>query len=75
MKLNIGWLAKDIVNQLWFTVALYCLLGLAAALSALFLDRFIPDAVSSQIGADAVDRILGIIAASMLAVTTFSLST
>lgn len=75
MKLNIGWLAKDIINQLWFTVALYCLLGLGTALSALFLDRFIPDAVSSQIGADAVDRILGIIAASMLAVTTFSIST
>jgi uncharacterized membrane protein len=75
MKLNIGWLAKDTANQLWFTVALYCLLGVAAALSALFLDRLIPDAVSSQIGADAVDRILGIIAASMLAVATFSIST
>jgi uncharacterized membrane protein len=75
MRLNIGWLAKDIANQLWFTVALYCLLGVAAALSALFLDRLIPDAVSSQIGADAVDRIPGIIAASMLAVATFSIST
>jgi uncharacterized membrane protein len=75
MKLKLGWIAKDVVNQLWFTVALYCLLGVGAALSALFLDRWIPDAVSSQVGADAVDRILGIIAASMLAVTTFSIST
>lgn len=75
MKLNIGWIAKDVGNQLWFTVALYCLLGVAAALSALFTDRLIPPTFSSQIGADAVDRILGIIAASMLAVATFSIST
>jgi uncharacterized membrane protein len=75
MKLNIGWIAKDVGNQLWFTVALYCLLGVAAALSALFTDRLIPQTISSQIGADAVDRILGIIAASMLAVATFSIST
>ena len=75
MRLKLDWIAKDVANQLWFTVALYCLLGVAAALSALFLDRFIPGAVSSRVGADAVDRILGIIAASMLAVATFSIST
>lgn len=75
MRLKLDWIARDVANQLWFTVALYCLLGVAAALSALFLDRLIPDAVSSRVGADAVDRILGIIAASMLAVATFSIST
>jgi uncharacterized membrane protein len=75
MKLKLGWIAKDVGNQLWFTVALYCLLGVAAALGALFTDRLIPQTVSSSIGADAVDRILGIIAASMLAVATFSIST
>ncbi|CAN5353963.1 DUF2254 domain-containing protein [soil metagenome] len=75
MNLNLRWLVQDIKSQLWFTVALYCALGLLAALGALFLNRLIPDSVSSQIGADAVDRILGILAASMLAVTTFSIST
>lgn len=75
MKLNFKWLFRDIRQQIWFSVALYCLLGFIAAISALFLDPFIPEGVSSKIGADAVDRILGIIAASMLAVTTFSIST
>ncbi len=75
MKLNLRWLLRDLVNQIWFTVALYCLLGILVALSAVLFKRFIPASVSSQIGADAVDRMLGIIAASMLAVATFSLST
>lgn len=75
MKFNIGWMAKDIANQLWFTVTLYCLLGITAALSALVIDRFLPQTMSGEIGADAVDRILGIIAASMLTVATFSIST
>lgn len=75
MKLNIRWLFRDLTNQIWFTVALYCLLGIVVALGAAMLKRFIPETISSQIGADAVDRMLGIIAASMLAVATFSLST
>lgn len=75
VKLNFQWLVQDLKNQLWFTVALYCVAGFAAALGALFVNRLIPDSVSSQIGADAVDRILGIMAASMLAVATFSIST
>lgn len=75
MKRNIGWIARDIGSQLWFTVALYSLLGVVAALGALFTDRLISQTLSSQIGADAVDRILGIMAASMLTVATFSIST
>ena len=72
---NIRWLLQDISKQLWFTVALYCLLAVATALSALVLDPLIPSSVSSKVGADAVDRILGILASSMLAVATFSIAT
>lgn len=75
MSLNLQWLLRDIRSQLWFTVALYCALGVGVALGAQFLAPLIPATVSSQIGADAVDRVLGIIAASMLAVATFSIST
>jgi len=75
MKLNLRWLFRDLVNQIWFTVALYCLLGILVALGAVLFKRFIPESFSSSIGADAVDRMLGIIDASMLAVATFSLST
>jgi uncharacterized membrane protein len=74
-KLNWRWLFRDMTKQLWFTVASYCLLAIGTALSALVLDPLIPSDVSSQIGADAVDRILGILASSMLAVATFSIAT
>ena len=75
MSLNLRWLFQDIVKQLWFTVALYCVAAVVTALSALVLDPLIPSGMSSKIGADAVDRILGILASSMLAVATFSIST
>ena len=55
MKLKLRWLWKDLTSQLWFTVAMYCLLGVGTALSALVLDPLIPSDVSSSIGADAVD--------------------
>lgn len=69
------WRLRDASKQLWFTVAVYCVVGIVTALSALVLDPLIPMDVSSKIGADAVDRILGILASSMLAVTTFSIAT
>ena len=69
------WRLRDATRQLWFTVAVYSLVGIVTALSALVLDPLIPMDVPSKIGADAVDRILGILASSMLAVTTFSIAT
>jgi uncharacterized membrane protein len=39
------------------------------------LQDYIPESLPARIGADTVDKILGIIASSMLAVTTFSFST
>lgn len=69
------WRLRDATRQLWFTVAVYSVVGIVTALSALVLDPLIPMDVSSKIGADAVDRILGILASSMLAVTTFSIAT
>lgn len=64
-----------LAKRLWFRAALFSLLGVATALLAVVFADFIPDSLSTRIGADAVDRILGILASSMLAVTTFSLST
>ena len=55
--------------------ALFSLLAIATALVAIVAEPYIPRDVPTKIGADAVDNILGIIASSMLAVTTFSLST
>ena len=70
-----AWVFRNLSRQLWFTAGLYSLLGVVTALSALVLEPYLPIELSTKIGADAVDRILGILASSMLAVTTFSIAT
>lgn len=69
------WLLSQVVRRIWFRASLFSLLGIATALLAIVASPYIPSDLPAKIGADAVDNILGIIASSMLAVTTFSLST
>lgn len=69
------WALARLTKRLWFRASLFSLLGIATALLAIFFKDFVPASLPTRIGADAVDKILGIIASSMLAVTTFSLST
>ena len=69
------WVTSQLTKRLWFRASLFSLLGVATALLAVVFKDLIPESLSARIGADAVDKILGIIASSMLAVTTFSLST
>ena len=69
------WVTNQLTKRLWFRASLFSLLGVATALAAVVFKDFIPESLSARIGADAVDKILGIIASSMLVVTTFSLST
>ena len=69
------WLLIRTTKRLWFRAGLFSLLGVVTALLAVVLRDHIPIDLPGKIGADAVDKILGIIASSMLAVTTFSLST
>ena len=69
------WVTNQLTKRLWFRASLFSLLGVATALAAVVFKDFIPEPLSARIGSDAVDKILGIIASSMLAVTTFSLST
>lgn len=69
------WVVAQITGRLWFWSVLYGGLAVATALAAIWLAPFIPDQVSAEMGADAVEDILRIIATSMLAVATFSLST
>lgn len=60
---------------MWFRASLFSVLAVMTALAAIVLAPYIPNDLSAKIGADAVDNILSILASSMLAVTTFSLST
>lgn len=69
------WIFSRVTKRLWFRATLFSVVGVITALLAAAFRDYIPESVSTSVGADAVDNILGIIASSMLAVTTFSLST
>ncbi|MBF23753.1 MAG: hypothetical protein CML18_09260 [Pusillimonas sp.] len=68
------WLLKQFSRTLWVRALLYSLLAIVTALVAIWIDPYIPADFGGRIGADAVDQILDIMASSMLAVTTFSLT-
>ena len=72
---RLHWLALQLSRQLWVRASAFSLLAVATALAAVWLKRYIPEDIPAQIGADAVDSLLNILAASMLSVTIFSLST
>src|SRR5690606_11024579 len=69
------WLLRQLTRKLWFRAGLLSVLAVVTALLAVVAGPFIPRDLPAQIGADAVDNILNILATSMLAVTTFSLTT
>ena len=69
------WLLRRLTRKLWFRAGLLSLLGIATALVAIVVAPLIPAELPAQIGADAVDNILNILASSMLVVTSFSLTT
>ncbi|ONN70127.1 DUF2254 domain-containing protein [Pseudomonas oryzihabitans] len=75
MLARLGWVLRGLQRRLWFRATLFSVAGVATALLALLLRDHIPTSLPAKVGADAVDKILTIIASSMLAVTTFSLST
>ena len=64
-----------ILKSLSFKAALYAIGAVVASLVAILFARFIPDELAELLGGSAVDHILSIMASSMLAVVTFSLST
>ncbi|KQT54803.1 hypothetical protein ASG43_04400 [Aureimonas sp. Leaf454] len=69
------WALGQITRRVWFRASLFSVLAVVTACLGIWLSPFIPADIPAQIGSDAVDNILGIIASSMLTVTTFSLST
>jgi len=68
------WLLLQFSRRMWLRVAAFSLFATAAALMGIVLQPILPPGVSARLGADAVGNILDILASSMLAVTTFSLS-
>lgn len=68
------WLLVQFANQLWLRVALFAVVAALTAAAGVVLAPFVPGEWTVQIGAKAIDGILGILASSMLAVTVFSVS-
>jgi len=68
------WLAAQLTRKLWFRTSLFAVLAVITALVAAALKSYLPPHVYVLAGNNAVDEILGILASSMLAVTTFSLN-
>lgn len=64
----------QILHKIWFRCCLFCLFAITAFFIGPILSAYIPASLKEVISTDAVKNILQIIASSMLAVTTFSLS-
>lgn len=69
-----AWLWQQLWRQLWVRATLIGALGVVAAMLATGVERWLPHEMPFTIDADAIDSLLTIIASSMLAVATFSLS-
>ncbi|WP_265587522.1 DUF2254 domain-containing protein [Sphingomicrobium arenosum] len=67
------WFIMQLTKRIWFRAALIAFLSVLLALAAKRLAPLIPYEFG-KIGADAVDNVLTVLASSMLAVTTFSLT-
>ncbi len=69
-----AWVGRRVVRQVWFRAALISLFGVALAVVAALVGPLLPGDIHGNLGQDAVGTILQIMASSMLAVTTFSLT-
>ncbi|MFH6783981.1 MULTISPECIES: DUF2254 domain-containing protein [Methylobacterium] len=69
-----AWIGRRVLRQIWFRAALISLFGVGLAVVAALVGPLLPETLHSQLGQDAVGTILQIMASSMLAVTTFSLT-
>lgn len=68
------WLLSQLTRTLWIRASLFALLAVSTALIAIPAQHIIENPLPFSVGADSVGKILDILASSMLAVTTFSLS-
>lgn len=68
------WAFRQLSRRLWLRATLIGMLGVIAALLAVICGPIIPDSLSVRLAAGSVGGILNVLASSMLAVTTFSLS-
>lgn len=68
------WLLSQLTRTLWVRASFFALLAVVTALIAIPAQHMIENPFPFSVGSDSVGQILNILASSMLAVTTFSLS-
>ncbi|WP_238547710.1 DUF2254 domain-containing protein [Meridianimarinicoccus roseus] len=68
------WNLRNALRKIWVRVVAFAVLAVASVVLAQLLSPLLPDWAATRTGAASVDRILNLMASSMLAVTTFSLS-
>jgi uncharacterized membrane protein len=68
------WLIRLLTRRMWFRAALMCGFGGALALAGALVGHTISYHFAATVGSKSVDSILTMLASSMLAVTTFSLT-
>lgn len=68
------WALRLLSRRMWVRAGLFCLFGILLALAGAFVAPLISYEFAVKIGASSVDNILSLLASSMLAVTTFSLT-
>lgn len=64
----------NLSKHIWPKVTLFALFAAFSALAAIFMGEYIPDDIAYKIDGETIGSILTILASSMLAVTTFSLT-
>lgn len=67
-------LVSQFARGIWFRASMFTLLGVVLTVAAWVLSALLPDSLQVELGQGAVGSVLQILATSMLAVTTFSLT-
>ena len=68
------WLLRKFQRQIWVRATLFSIAAVAVAILAAVIGPYLPYDLTLTLASGSVDHILNILASSMLAVTTFSLS-
>lgn len=71
---KLSWLVFAQLRKIWVRVVGFAVFALATAGLSQLAGPLVPARMVDRLGSDAVDQVLSILASSMLAVTTFSLS-
>ena len=74
MTSKLGWSLLRHFRKVWVRVVSFAVLAVVTAIVAQIVAPLIPTAWTVKLGAESVDKVLDVLAASMLTVTTFSMA-